>query len=456
MRKWNQMKSVKAVLGIAIYKNSITVSQLCSGGRHTVRQKPAAFVLTGEKTDLGDLALHAGRFKEFLKANSFTARKAVIGLDAGRIFSTLLSLPPVQDASMTDEIIRIQLERTTQLDMDDIVFGHITSQDKVFAAAVLKKHLEQINLFLKACGIRVISVIPSALAVEADLSKPPACTVLEYPESVELLFMQDGQAVGLRDISGGSDLNAFLPRVYQEVNRFSLTRRERPQCLFRLSGATGAHAGDAIRRLFEGATVKPVPGASAAADVTGAYAQAIAQRAVEGRLPALDFAAAAMPHKRHIRADGWLKRAVAAAVLVLLAGLLLAFEWQIDRRKIADYQQQIDSVADSVKAAEQMIQQTGYARQWFRQQPVYLRLLSELTHAFPEQGTVWLNSLAADESLKQVITGKASGEQAVLDVVDNLKSNPLFQDIKILYIRQAGKNTREETFAISFRFVPEI
>lgn len=455
MKRRDQMKSVKAVLGIVFYKNSIAVSQIRCSGRNPVKQKPAEFVLGPEQTDLNDLSVHAARFREFLKANNFTVRKAVVGLDAGRVFSTLLSVPPVREGAMAEEIIRIQLERSTQLDMDDIVFSYIPSGDKVFAAAVLKKHLEQVKSFLLSAGVRAIHFTAASLAVETDRDKAASCTVLEYPKSVELLFTQGGQVVGLRDISGGGDISAFLPRLCQEVNRFSLTQREHAPCVFKLSGPSAIHGGDAIRRLFEGAVVKTVPGASAPAEVTGVYAQIMAERCIAGNLPALNLLAAAQPHKRQLHTTGWIKRAAAAAAILIVAALLFAVEWQIDRRKIREYTEQIASISDGVKSAETMIAQTGYARQWFNHQPVYLKLLAELTNCFPERGVIWLNSLAVDESLNQVITGKASGEQAVLDVVDNLKASPLFRDIKILYIRQAGKNTREETFAISFRFVPE-
>jgi Tfp pilus assembly protein PilN len=455
MKKWDQMKSAKSILGIVFYKNTIAVSQVRSGGGTSVKQKPAEFLLGPEQTDIGELAIHAARFREFLKANNFSAKKAVVGLDAGRIFSTLLHVPPVKEAGMAEEIIRIQLERSTQLDMNELSFTHASTGDKVFAAAALKSNLEQIKSFLLAAGVRVVYVTAASLAVETDFEQSTGCTILEYPRSVELLLTQGGQVVGLRDLSGGSDLTAFLPRLCQEVNRFSLTQREHVHCMFKLSGSTGVHAGDAIRRLFDGAVIRTLPGARAASDLTGGYAQIIAEQCIAGNLPALNLLAAAHQRKRHMHASGWMKRAAAVAVLVVAAALFFAFEWQMDHRRIRNYQEQIASVSDIVKSAEIMIDQAGYARRWFNHQPVYLALLAELTRCFPERGSIWLNSLAVDESLNQVITGKASGEQAVLDVVDNLKSSPLFRDIKILYIRQAGKNTREETFAISFRFVPE-
>jgi hypothetical protein len=181
------------------------------------------------------------------------------------------------------------------------------------------------------------------------------------------------------------------------------------------------------------------------------YARMTAQYALEGKLPPLNLLRSIQPHRSSIRFSRWVPRIAVAALIAMLLVVLLVIEWRLDRRRIADCRQQIQSLSENVKSAEAIIEQTAYARQWFVRRPLYLDMLKELTRCFPEQGGIWLNSLAVDESLNQVITGKASGERAVLDVVDNLKSSPLFREVKILYIRQAGKNTREETFAIRFR-----
>ena len=107
-------------------------------------------------------------------------------------------------------------------------------------------------------------------------------------------------------------------------------------------------------------------------------------------------------------------------------------------------------MSKNVPAAKKMIDQVGYARQWFRHQPVHLENLRELTLAFPRSSDIWLTSLAVDPSLNQVIAGRATNEDAILDVVDKLKANPLFKDIKLLHIRKMGQNTDVMTFAINF------
>jgi Tfp pilus assembly protein PilN len=448
------MKPMKASLGIIFYKNRIAVCQF-RRGRNVQTQKSAEFTLPTEQADLRDLMPHADRFKSFLKENNFGADKAVVGLDAGRVFSLFLNLTTTKDQTLAEDMIRIQLERKTQLDMEETAFGYITSDNGYFVAAVLKKQMDQIKSFLLASGIRAVCITAVSLAVESAQKMKTGGLILEYPESIELVLLQNGQFTALRDIPSGSDLKASLPRLRQEVNRYSLTRQVPPECMFLLSSSSAFDSQESVQKLFDGATVQKLAGVSSPADILKEYARQMAEKAMAGEWPSLNFLASLQPHKKSIRFSRWMPRAITAAVIGILLIFLFALEWHMDRRKIADYKQQLESIGENVKQAQAIIDRTAYARQWFDRQPVYLKMLTELTRRFPEQGGIWLNSLAVDESLNQIITGKASGERAVLDVVDNLKSSPLFQDVKILYIRQAGKNSKEETFAISFRFIRE-
>ena len=145
----------------------------------------------------------------------------------------------------------------------------------------------------------------------------------------------------------------------------------------------------------------------------------------------------------------WYRIAIGAVAACLLLGLYI-YGWYTDSQAILKYEQDLDSMSKSIPVAEKMIEQVNHAKQWFRRQPVNLENLLELTLAFPRNSDIWLTSLAVDTSLNQVITGRATNEDAILDVVDKLKSNPLFKDIKLLYIRKMGQNTNVMTFAINF------
>lgn len=449
------MKSLKASLGIVFYKNRIAVSEVRPKSPHDSGRITAEFMLPLEQADSQDLMPQAERFKAFLASSGFKERKAAVGLDAARVFTILLDMPPAKDQTLNDEMIRLQLERKTQLDMDETIFGCAYLRDKIFVTAVLKRQIEQIHSFLAASGIRTVCITPVSPAIAAPTQTQPGCCVLEYPESAELLFYQEGQITAFQGIPNGQGLSAFLPRIRQQLDRFALMRSCGPlNCTLLLSRASSLQIKNSAASVFHKCDIQTLSAASPS-EVTGVYARRLAEKAVNGQLPQINLLTAMRPRRKLIwSSKGMSKAALAAAAALLIIGFF-ALDWHLDRAKINDYNQQLESIRDNVKSAQTMIDRTAYARQWFMRSPLYLDILAELTSRFPEQGGIWLNSLAVDESLNQIVTGKAVGEQAVLDVVDNLESSPRFQNIKILYIRQAGKNTREETFAISFSYVRE-
>ena len=55
----------------------------------------------------------------------------------------------------------------------------------------------------------------------------------------------------------------------------------------------------------------------------------------------------------------------------------------------------------------------------------------------------------------QVDAGKAASEQQILALLDKMKDSKRFGDLKLLDMRDAGKNTREKAFSISFLYKPE-
>ena len=53
--------------------------------------------------------------------------------------------------------------------------------------------------------------------------------------------------------------------------------------------------------------------------------------------------------------------------------------------------------------------------------------------------------------MQTVLSGKASSEQAVLDVLDRLKANPKLSNVESGGIRRLGDNTKEVSFVIKLK-----
>jgi hypothetical protein len=90
----------------------------------------------------------------------------------------------------------------------------------------------------------------------------------------------------------------------------------------------------------------------------------------------------------------------AAAILVLIAaGVTMAWSWHQDKRTIAEKTAQLEARKAEIEVAEDLAQKISTVNQWYAGRPKVLDCLLELTMAFPEQGTIWVSSLALREDI---------------------------------------------------------
>jgi hypothetical protein len=141
-----------------------------------------------------------------------------------------------------------------------------------------------------------------------------------------------------------------------------------------------------------------------------------------------------------------------AAAVVIAAGVSLVLDWRSSRQEIADLRDRLTELAPSVRQARELTDRASFARGWYDRRPAFLDCLREVTLAFPQEGKVWATNVTVREDMRVVLSGKSEGTRAVLDLLDSLKSSPRLVEVKQLYIRRAGTNTQEVSFAISLRF----
>ena len=145
----------------------------------------------------------------------------------------------------------------------------------------------------------------------------------------------------------------------------------------------------------------------------------------------------------------WVSRSLIIAVAVAWG-----VDWHRDTVEAAALETRLNAMAGDLTEARATIDKVTFARPWYDQRPSYLDCMRELTLAFPQEGRIWTTSLAIQEDMRVVFSGKAVSESAVLDVLDRLKANANLTDVKPLYLRQAGRSGREVAFAMSFTFAP--
>ncbi|HEY5504426.1 MAG TPA: hypothetical protein VIK28_04645, partial [Sedimentisphaerales bacterium] len=136
--------------------------------------------------------------------------------------------------------------------------------------------------------------------------------------------------------------------------------------------------------------------------------------------------------------------------LAIIAGLL---DLRSEERKIAELQKQLNKMQPEVAIARNAVERVQFISDWQGREPRFLECLREATLAFPTDGSIWTTSLAIHGDMQGLVSGKAVNDKSVLELLDRLKQNPAFPKVNLIFIHEAGGNTGEVAYAISFYFV---
>lgn len=451
------MKQNRNMLGIVFYEQAIAVAEVENAAGAARVRRTAQFQLPDGVT-LENIASVQTQFGAFLKEYGFKTRKAAVGISAKQVLPTLLKVPPIQDVQTQRETIQIHLERKLQMELPDVAFDYWKNKDKNSRSTLVLTTLKTTVAGIKSLlsGLKIIPVLltGTSLGIDFAASGDIDCNLVEYPRSVEVFIFENGDLKAVqtipKDPSGVFDLS-LAATIVRHVNRIQWSVSIKSGTEPSYTCWTGnPQTTDSLKTVFGRFKRMEITAARAAEGDLCDYAVQLAGRMLSANVPSINFLDGHQQQKKRTVSRQRLTRiALFAAAAVLLVGIYL-YGWYADRGAIVQYRQQLDSMKDNVLSAEQMIEQVTRVRPWFMDQPVHLEQLRELTLAFPQSSSIWLTSLAVDESLNQIITGRAVSEEAILDVVDTLKANPLFGDIKLLYIRKMGKETNVMTFAINF------
>ncbi len=459
------------MLGLAVSERSIAVAEVATSRGRATLLRTAEFVMPdpGEPRDWTE----AGKaLRHFLRQNRFSASRCAIGLEAGWLIAKEKVLPPCS-SSVVAGIISIAAEREFPSAGEDFVFDYVAAagnpgERPVLLVAASREKLGGVAAMAKAAGLGVTQVGCSALALAAatDGASPAerlvlylrgdrAELVVHSPAGVRVLRRLPPPASGRLDEIAGEmrRVVSLLPPVKEPAdNRELLVWDE--------SGLDGS-AMDVLReRLAMPVRACRFPddlGLAVRGDVKSdkplAEAAAIAVQGLSGRMPIVDFMHSRLaqpkkagPLRRHV---AW---AAMAAAVIGAAAAAFAMDWRSNQREAASLQGQLDELGGSVRDAREVVDNVSFARDWYDRRPRFLECLREVTLVFPEEGRVWTTGLTVRDGRKALLTGKCDNEREALRVLDRLKAGRGFSNVKPLYIRQAGGNTREVAFAVSFDF----
>ncbi|MEX2673651.1 MAG: hypothetical protein WD294_16245 [Phycisphaeraceae bacterium] len=189
----------------------------------------------------------------------------------------------------------------------------------------------------------------------------------------------------------------------------------------------------------------------------GRYAGAIALAAVGLERPdaVIDWLHPRLAAPKRQRIGKQSQIAIAFASIVLILALAVGLHYRATANEVAFLETQLSAMSDDLATARVVVDRVALAEGWFADRPSALRCLQGVTEAFGDEPGVWATEVALQENMSGSVVGAADDGQRVLEVRDRMQASPLFGNVALIYMREAGRaGSGELGWAIAFEFQP--
>lgn len=475
-------------LGMAISDQAITCAELSPAGgvrtaqRHSAR-RTATFVFPANASlDTPDATGQA--LAAFLRQKKFSSSRVIVGIPARWLIAVEKELPPADD-QQARAALRLQVERLAVAESGEVVFDFAGNADtrqptRVLLVGMLKQRLERIERLMDAAGMNVVAVTSTGLAMAsaaATRSDDGGFLALNQGGG-ELVWRAGGGPRMLRHVPvalNGHEIPATAP-LSAELRRMIAmaptngTVQSRSVLLLDGVGLSSEQVIELSERL--GVSVRATgPADALGVDVSPLAATSVtaeSESAGQGRLaPAMALAIAgahselltinfkhsrlAPPRVRRLDSRAALGIAVVAAVFIAAVALF----WIVGQRQgeLDELNVQLAEMKAPVGEARNVVDRFNYGSGFFPgARPPVIECLRELTLSFRDSDQLWTTSFKLSADGKGTFTGKAADQKTVGDLLDRMRNNPRFSDVKVQDIREADARSREVTFAANFVF----
>jgi len=413
---------------------------------------------------------------QYLRENGFSARKAVIGIPAKWLMLREKVLPSATEESIAG-ILKICAEREFSLSPEELALDYagVTRNDgskRLFLSAMLKGNLDKAILAARWAGLDVLSVTMSSAVAFSGIRAgmvPPAPRFFLYlrKDFAEFLVKDGDLTVDIKHI--GKDFKketaSFITELRRIISNYTHSSIKKDPGQMLVWNASSDSMREEMKVLSEAmpASIRVIYGNSQSfAEKLGIQGVEHGETFISPVMFAgafnrkdpcyVDFLNSRMNLKASVIKRNQVLWASTAAVclLVLMSGIF--FIWRGDKKEVSQLSAKLDGMKREIETAKDLIQKVNMAAGWYSERPGMLDCIKALTMTFPEEGTIWITNLALTEEMKGVMSGRASDEKSVIDILDKLKANKLFSDVQMIYLQDNSSRSQEVSFSMNFSY----
>ena len=481
--------ALKKVLGLAIGENSLLAAELVFGPRPLV-QRLGEFVyptpLPPERLgELGDA------LRQFLRDRGFTAKSAVIGIPARWLLLRQKEVPPA-DAHSLIPMLRLgaEAEFTTEageLSYDFAGDAHAGDARTVVLMATPTRRIEAVAAMCHAAGLKTLAVTPSAVTLGEATGKAVGqdTLVLAVGDGGAEITAQRGAVSGaVRYLSPATSRPPFS-ELRRAVSSMSTGISNRELFLWDGAGIDSGALGLALGRTVRNGDLPALGVTTAPESVNGegrkyAGAVALALSVADGVRPRIDFLHSRLAPPRQKRVPTWTIFAAAAALVLIVGGIVAYVRMEREEANVAQMQAQLAQMKNRLDSANTFVSKVSFASAWHGGDARYLNCIRDLTSAMPDDGETYSTSLILRETphpistaganstgpkgkpatgeartLSGILYGKTTDQRHVEAVQDRIGHTPTFSEVKLGGSDDAGRG-HEVSFSITFIYVPPV
>ena len=385
---------------------------------------------------------------------------------------------------------------------------------RLLLIAIERQKVDQLRAMAESAGLKPKAIVPTSLAFAATL--PPAHSsgvlLMLRPDRAEIVVHAGGRFRTIRYLplpslaaerAAGTVSAEWTRALSHEVLRLAalMPQDQSEDSLGSVALCNGGElAPDTVRQIAESLGTSTASSVHLA-DLPGVvktdtdhagnmdrFAGAVALAVVAGRR--VTFPVNFLDSRLQLHGTGRYGRrltwAVAGAAVVLVAAAAYLIDWRQKEAQLAELNDSLATMKSGIETTASIVERIAQARGWTDRRPQFLEPLRELSLTFPTDARIWVTSfamrqdphvgvkgkvaeqktvgalldhvrsvtnLAVQQNMHVVISGKAADERTVLDLLDRVRRSAAFDQVKLVYMRDAGTNSTEVGFSMTFDFV---